>query len=181
VDRSEGSDWFDAVVRPSYRKIYRWALTLVGDPDQAEDVVQETVIRAYRYRASFREDADPAAWLYRITRNTALKMMKREKRKRATIRDSLEVYPARQVVTDTPDRIADRKRFGELVEALFKELSVRQREVFDLADLQGHTPTEISEMLGLDAATIRTHLFRARRVLRTRILKGFSELAEGFE
>jgi RNA polymerase sigma-70 factor (ECF subfamily) len=59
-------------------------------------------------------------------------------------------------------------------------LSERQREVFDLVDLQGFASAEVSEMLGLEAVTVRSHLFRARKTIRKKILESAPELVEGY-
>ena len=79
----------------------------------------------------------------------------------------------------TPAESIDRNQLLEIVRSFFRELSDRQREVFDLVDLQGYRPTEAAEMLGIDAATARTHLLRARRTIRGRILDHYPELLEG--
>ncbi len=78
-------------------------------------------------------------------------------------------------LTDT----IDRNQLIEIVRSFFRELSERQREIFDLVDLQGYRPAEAAEMLGIDAATARTHLLRARRTIRGRIVDHYPELLEG--
>ena len=162
-----------------YPRIYRWALVITGDPDSADDVTQEAVIRAYRHFGTFRGDSSLSTWLYTITRNVAVGMMTRETGRN----QRQEQISAEEMVADasgvTPAESIDRNQLLEIVRSFFRELSDRQREVFDLVDLQGYRPTEAAEMLGIDAATARTHLLRARRTIRGRILDHYPELLEG--
>jgi RNA polymerase sigma-70 factor (ECF subfamily) len=67
----------------------------------------------------------------------------------------------------------------ELLTAMFEELPERQRVIFDLADLQGYAQSEVAELLEMNPATVRAHLFKARRTIRRRLLEAAPELAEG--
>ena len=162
-----------------YPRIYRWALVITGDPDSADDVTQEAVIRAYRHFDKFRGDSSLSTWLYRITRNAAVEMMTRQA-ERDERRDRI---PAEEMAAEffgtAQGESADSRQFLEIVRSFFRELSDRQREVFDLVDMQGYKPVEAAEMLGIDAATARTHLLRARRTIRGRIVDHYPELLEG--
>ena len=66
------------------------------------------------------------------------------------------------------------------MKTFLEELSERQREIFDLCDLQGFGAVEVSVMLGMEPVTVRSHLFRARKTIRKRILEGHPELVEGY-
>ena len=69
---------------------------------------------------------------------------------------------------------------ADLVRAFFAELPERQREVFDLADLQGYRSSEVAELLGMNPSTVRGHLFRARRFIRNKILQSNPKLVEAY-
>jgi RNA polymerase sigma-70 factor (ECF subfamily) len=175
-----GSDpaLFEELVRPFYRRIYRWAFVLTRDPDDADDVTQETVIRAWRHLATFRKEGRVSTWLYRITRNVAMEMMGNPRKQRERP-DAAAVENAVGTVRIEPAGGGiDHQQLLKIVHVFFGELSERQREVFDLVDLQGCEPIEAAEMLEIDAATARTHLFRARRLIRQRIMEHYPELAE---
>ncbi len=73
-----------------------------------------------------------------------------------------------------------RSEAAEVARAFFSQLPERQREVFDLLELQGYNATEAAEMLGMSASTVRVHLLRARRTLRARIMEQHPALAEDF-
>jgi RNA polymerase sigma-70 factor (ECF subfamily) len=169
---------FDELVRPFYQRIYRWALVMTRDPDDADDVTQETVIRAYRHISTFRREGTVSTWLYRITRNVALEMMGSPRRKRERSDERAIENAAGSIRTAGSEGGLEHQQLLRIVRAFFGELSDRQREVFDLVDLQGCEPIEAAEMLEIDAATARTHLFRARRLIRRRIMEHHPELAE---
>ena len=170
---------FEELIGQFYPRIYRWALVITGDPDSADDVTQEAVIRAYRHFDTFRGDSSFSTWLYKITRNVAVGMMSRETaRNQRQERIYLEEMVAETSGT-TSENIIDGDQLLEIVQSFFRQLSDRQREIFDLVDLQGYKPIEAAEMLGIDAATARTHLLRARRTIRGRIVDHYPELLEG--
>ncbi len=170
---------FEELIGEFYPRIYRWALVITGDPDSADDVTQEAVIRAYRHFGTFRGDSSLSTWLYRITRNAAVEMMTRQ----ADRDERRDRIPAEEMAAEfygtTHNESVDSRQLLEIVRSFFRELSDRQREVFDLVDMQGYRPTEAAEMLGIDAATARTHLLRARRTIRGRIVDHYPELLEG--
>lgn len=169
---------FAEMVRPFYPKIYRWALVLTGNHDEAEDVTQDAVIRAYRHFDSYRGEASISTWLYRITRNVAVEMMSRKKKRREREAGHLAREALERASVMEQSGTVDSGQLLDIVRAFFSELSRRQREVFDLVDLQGFEPSEAARMLEIDAATARTHLFRARRTIRRRILEHYPELLE---
>ena len=170
---------FEELIGQFYPRIYRWALVITGDPDSADDVTQEAVIRAYRHFGTFRGDSSLSTWLYTITRNVAVGMMTRDTgRNQRQERICAEEMVADASATTLSDSI-DRNQLLEIVRSFFGELSERQREIFDLVDLQGYRSVEVAEMLGIDAATARTHLLRARRTIRGRIVDHYPELLEG--
>lgn len=168
---------FDELVRWCYPRVRRWALVRTGDADEAEDITQDVVVGLRERVTQFEGRSRFATWLFRITANAAGARARREARR-------LRLLGRRSAV---PGEDEEQRRLaalhGEmvagLVRALLVELPERQRQVLDLADLQGFEAGEIAEMLEIDAATVRGHLMRARRVLRGRILAEMPELREG--
>lgn len=160
---------FEALVRRCYRRIYRWALVRVGDADDAEDVAQEVLVRLYRHLSSWEGRGHFTTWLYGVTRNAAASHAVRSRK--GDPRGDIE--RAAPGAGGTEDQVLDRLHAGRLVEMVEKfltELPAKQRELFDLVDLQGFTPTEVAEMLDMNPNTVRVHLFRARRRIRAWIL-----------
>jgi RNA polymerase sigma-70 factor, ECF subfamily len=168
----------DALLRECHATVYRWALVHTGDPDDADDVAQEVLVRLCARLHRYSGRSRFTTWLYQVTRNTAFELGRR-------IASGVRLAErlGRQVATegrkaDDPVERLHATQLGEAVMALFLELPVRQRQVFHLADLEGFTPAEIAEQLEMSPVTVRVHLFRARRALRARILERHPELAE---
>ncbi|MDX1624497.1 MAG: RNA polymerase sigma factor [Gemmatimonadota bacterium] len=153
-------------IRP---RVYRWALARTGHPDDAEDVAQSVLLSLHRHLAGFEGRARFTTWLYRITANACTAFLRGRDRRR-----QVDVEELRRSIEDRappgPDARLDARRLAALVRVFCEELPDRQRTVFDLADLQGHAPAEIAAMLELEPVTVRTHLHRARRAIRERIL-----------
>lgn len=152
---------FTALVGTYQPRVFRWALALSGDPDEAEDITQEVFVRVYRKLGGFRGDGPFDAWLYRITRRVALRGARLP---RAFASEGPDVY-----VTDPGARV-DRQRAFSLVQSIAATLPVRQREVFVLCDLEGRTPAEAASMLDMKDVSVRASLFKARAAVRRRIL-----------
>jgi len=102
-------------------------------------------------------------------------MLVSPRRRRAAARGRLAGRIAHQITVDAalatgPDVEVERSLVAELVHTFFRALPGKQRQVFDLVDLQGFSQAAIAEMLGMNPATVRAHLFRARRAIRAKIL-----------
>jgi RNA polymerase sigma-70 factor (ECF subfamily) len=170
---------FDDLVRRYYEQIYRWALARTGDRDDAEDVTQETLVRLHRHLASFDGRSRFSTWLYQVTRSAAADLHRKRTRWE---RLALRVKQESAAVVHDPRReedYADDRRTSDLVQTFMGKLSNRQREVFDLVDLQGLSAVEVSAMLNMEPVTVRSHLFRARKAIRKKILDNYPELVEG--
>ena len=153
---------FALLVERYHPVVFRWAIGLSGDRDDADDVVQEVFVRVHRKLSSFRGEGSFEAWLYRITRRVALRLV-RESASPLT-RESEAVY-----LTDPGARV-DRQRAVALIQAVALTLPVRQREVFILCDLEGRTPAEVAGMLNMKDVSVRASLFKARASVRRSIL-----------
>ena len=170
---------FATLVTRYHPAVYRWALIFARDADEAEDIAQEAFVLAHRQLSQYRSDGSIQAWLYRITRRAAVQRRRTSKR-RARLVLSPAATPTRDVYITDPGGRVDRERVGRMILELFAELPRTQREVFDLVDLQGLTPTEVAEQTGMKAVSVRAHLFKARKAIRRGILAthpSYGELA----
>jgi RNA polymerase sigma-70 factor (ECF subfamily) len=159
----EGDERAFAALVGTYRPfVFRWAIALSGDVDEAEDITQEVFVRVYRKLGSFRGDGPFEGWLYRITCRVASRSAPR--RAHDATSTTLEVY-----VTDPGARV-DRQRAVELIQAIARTLPPRQREVFILCDLDGRTPGEAAAILEMKDVSVRASLFKARAAIRRSIL-----------
>ena len=159
---------FSEVVVALHPLVYRWALTFARDVDEAEEITQETFVLVHRKLDQFRGDSAVEGWVYLITRRIALQRYRKAKRRRWLSDSGL---PGGESVYNTdPGARVDRERIAGFIRHFFRELPARQREVFDLVDLQGHDPIEVAEMIGIKAGTVRANLFKARASIRAHIL-----------
>src|SRR2546427_2402297 len=170
----------DALLRACHATVYRWALVHMGDPDDADDVAQDVLVllatRLDRYAGRSRF----TTWLYQVTRNAALGLGRRLASKFRLARSAAAQRTEWAVYEDPVGRLQESQVRG-IVTALFQQLPVRQREVFHLSEVEGLSPAEVAERLGMNPVTVRAHLCRARRALRIKILARHPELAEGRE
>ncbi len=160
---------FTTLVTRYQPAVFRWALIFARDPDEAEDIAQEVFVRAHRQLSQYRSDGSLEAWLYAITRRAATQLRRTQKR-RNRLALSPAARPLREVYTTDPGGRVDRERAAGVIRELFLELPARQREIFDLVDLQGLSPAEAAERTGRKAVSVRASLFKARSAIRTKFL-----------
>lgn len=174
---SGDAEAFRLLVRRFHETIYRWALGSTGDRDDADDVTQQVLLKIHASLATLREGGHLRTWLFRVTHNTALELHRVRGRRAAAFDRELLLTAGEREALEPVDRV-DLERTVGLVQHYFEELPDRQRLVFDLADFQGFTPAEIAEMLDMEQVTVRANLCKARRAIRTRILRDHPELME---
>ena len=155
-----------ATLQPS---VYRWALTFARDPDEADEITQETFVLVHRKLGQYRGDSAVEGWVYLITRRVALQRHRRKRRRQLLSTRSFSF--GEEVYNTDPGARVDRERLTEFIRHFFTKLPPRQREVFDLVDLQGHDPSEVADMIGARAATVRANLFKARAAIRQKLLE----------
>lgn len=142
--------------------IYRLALSVVRDPTLAEDIAQETLVKAWLALPTFRADASMRSWVLRIAHNTAISTVRR---RRAVLIDPNE-FPEEPT---RPDRSVESRVQSDVVMAEFVDalnlLDDLSRSIVVLRELEGMAYDEIAEVLGVPMPTVKTRLLRARRKL----------------
>ncbi len=155
--------------------ICRWALVMTGDPDDAEDVAQQVLMKIMTSMEGFDGRSKVTSWVYRITRNASLDHARRRRRDRQLAEKADWLARTEPPELDDPLDDIEMERTMRLIRTLLGELPMRQREVFDLVDLQGLDPKEAAELLEMNPNTLRVHLLRARRRMRREMLaRGFA-------
>jgi len=160
--------------------VRRWALVQTNDAADADDLTQDVLMRIVQRHENLPEPERFGAWLYRVTRNAATDRLRRRARRRDAVQ--FEGGPD-TFVSSSPDPVQDAAR-GELrsrLDALFRELPRRQREVFDLVELSGIPAVEAAAILDIRPASVRANLLKARRKLRRRILEDWPDVAEDWQ
>ena len=181
VHRAQAGDTAarDELLRRCHGTVFRWALALTTDADDAEDVAQEVLVRLHRFLERFSGRSRFTTWLYQVTRHAALGWRRRLSSRLRVAREVAVDAPLTTGGGEDPVERLHGAQIAAVVMALFRELPTRQQEVFNLDDIEGVALVEIAARLEMQPGTVRAHLFRARRTLRARILAGHPELAEG--
>lgn len=160
------SDGFDEVVLPHLDAGYRLARWLVRNDHDAEDVVQEASLRAFRYFATF-TGGNGRAWFLRIVRNTCLGRRANRLREPADLFDEQHHSDVRP--TSDPESLLLQTDDAMLVERAMRCLSERSRELIRLRDLEGLSYREVADVLGIPIGTVMSGLARARGALRNAV------------
>jgi RNA polymerase sigma-70 factor, ECF subfamily len=166
---------FEEIVERYQGRIFRLACRLTSDTD-APDVLQETFLQAYRHLSTFRGDSRFGTWLYRIATNASL-MHRRARARRPT--EPLEAFlprfdseglhvgtPAQLQVASRADELLDRRTLDEKARAALARLPDLYRDAFVLRDLEEMPTADVAHALGVEAATVRQRVHRARLMLR---------------
>jgi RNA polymerase sigma-70 factor, ECF subfamily len=166
---------FHELIRPYERQLYLTAFALVKNETEAEDVVQEAVIKAYRKLASFRGEAKFSTWLTAITLNEARFRLRSEKR--AAV-DSLDDQTAENgdftpaALTDwreVPSESLERMELRCLLQESIAELPDAYRQIVILRDLEEISIQETSELLGISVSLVKVRLHRAHMMLQKKL------------
>ncbi|RJF96634.1 RNA polymerase sigma factor [Noviherbaspirillum cavernae] len=162
---------FELLMRRCNRPLYRTARSIVRDDAEAEDVVQEAYLHAYRSIGNFRSDAKLQTWLTRIVVNEAIARSRKASRRAEVIRLDGDVESMAEVDThdefgEQPERAAMRDETRRLLEKKIDGLPAAFRTVFVLRALEEMSVEEVAVALGIPEATVRTRFFRARSLLR---------------
>jgi RNA polymerase sigma-70 factor (ECF subfamily) len=177
-DREEFSRLVDAYSG----QIYRLALKMLGIPTDAEDVLQNTFLKAFQHLKEFEGRSSLSTWLYRIASNEAL-MLLRKQRPEITLSDAVpedddksDYYPAQFTdwccLPETEFLSAESKA---ALDRAVQHLSETQRIVFVLRDIEGLSIQETGQILNLSEAAVKTRLLRARLSLREELSTYYSE------
>lgn len=173
VERVQAGDKqaFDLLVVKYQRRLMRLLLRIVHDPVEAEDVVQETFIKAYRALRLFRGDAAFYTWLYRIGINTAKNALSLQSRRTPTSTEAnaerAEAFDDGDHLRDinTPESVLASKQIAETVNAAMDSLPVDLRTAIALREIEGLSYEDISEIMACPIGTVRSRIFRARVVI----------------
>ena len=179
VQKAQGDDEraFGKLVERYETKVYSLAMKMLRNPEDAEDVLQDTFLRAYRGIKSFQGNSTFSTWIYRITANSALMRLRKKQLPTVSIDDADE--------RETPINIADwspgpveqlltqetQKAMDEAIEALPPEF----KQVFILRDVEELSNAEVAEILDLSVAAVKSRLHRARLKVRNRLAVYFSD------
>ena len=167
---------FEEIVTRYQSRIYRLACRLTGNDADALDVLQDTFLQVHRHLASFRGESRFGTWLYRVATNAAL-MHRRARARHPT--ESLEAFlprfdaagvhdatPIELQVAARADELLDRQLLADKAKEAIERLPEQYRAAFVLRDLEDMPTAEVALVLGIEPATVRQRVHRARLMLR---------------
>lgn len=163
--RAGDSDAFRLLVERHSRKIFRLAIRLTGNQTDAEDIVQETFLRAYRSLNQFDEKAVFTSWLYRIATNYALDSL-RARKSRPAVSLSDATADTTAAPNPGPDRVVFSGEIQQRIAAALDQLTPHERTAFTLRHFEGHTVEEIGEALKIGGNAAKQTVFRAVQKMR---------------
>ena len=170
ISRARGGDReaFGALVEQYRDNVYRLAYRMCGNAYDADEAAQEAFVAAWRALPNFRGDAKFSTWLYRLTTNAAIDVMRREKRHQ-TVGDGEMVDVADDA--DSPQETVERTEQQEAVQKALSTLSEEYREVLLLRYMEELDYAEIAEVLQLPSGTVKSRINRAKAALKAALLK----------
>lgn len=180
--RSGDSDAFRVLVERHSRNVFRLAFRMTGNEQDAEDVVQETFLRAYRQLAKYESRSSFATWLFRIASNYALDLIRSRKRhhehREVSVKEDseLDIMQSIPATSPTPDRLAFSDQVQTRITAALDELSPQERTAFILRHFEGLSIEQIGASLGTGTNATKHSIFRAVQKLR-RSLEPFVSVA----
>lgn len=162
---------FEELAMPLVNSAYNLARWLTRDDYDAEDLVQETYLKALRGFASFQPGTNFRAWMYRILRNTFLTSRTGLRAASSISLDSEEEGPELAVENETPETILINRLNSELLQSAIDALPVHYRETLLLCDVEEMSYREIAEILSIPVGTVMSRLSRARKLVSESVKK----------
>lgn len=175
---------FEDEIIPHLDAMYNFALRLTSDPSDAEDLVQDTIVKAFRFFSSYEKGTNAKAWLFRILKNSYINNYRKQSKQPNQV-DYDEVATFYETIraerTDTSD--LEDKMFRDLIDDdisnALDELPEDFRTVVLLCDIEDFTYEEIANMLDVPIGTIRSRLHRGRNLLKSQLMEYAKE--RGFQ
>jgi len=154
-------------------KVLRLAVRITKSPSDAEDVLQNVSLTLYKKLHTYRGDAKFSTWLYRLASNACLLYLRSERRHSANISLDGDFDPDYYIKPDcnnsTPENIVQKKEQLDLIKRAMNELPEHYRVVFELREFEGLKNEQVSKMLDISLAAVKSRTLRARHLLKTKL------------
>src|SRR6266568_6246484 len=168
--QSGDGDAFRVLVERHSRSVFRLAFRMTGNEEDAEDVVQETFLRAYRQLDKYEARSSFSTWLYRIASNYSLDLIRsrkrREEKRERGSSEEIDILQSVPASSPGPDRMTYSSQVQGHVRAALDELSSQERTAFVLRHYEGMSIDEIGQVLGTGTNATKHSIFRAVQKLR---------------
>ncbi len=168
-------DVFTNETLPHRNALYNYALKISGNSDDAQDLVQETYYKAYRYFDKFQTGTNSKAWMFMILKNSFINDYRKSKREPYKLDyEQIQNFYENVKSDRSQTNNLDTEYFNNLIDdemtAAIDQLPTKMREVFLLCDLDGNSYEETAELVGCPIGTVRSRLHRARLMLQETLL-----------
>jgi RNA polymerase sigma-70 factor (ECF subfamily) len=177
--RSGDSSAVDELLARYERQVFRFGLRMCGNEEDAREVLQETLLAAFRNVRTFRGDAQLSTWLYQIARSYCIKSRRRgagePEQTEALDKPEAAAVPSAEA---QPDAQAHAREIGALLQAAILSLPESQREVLVLRDVEGLSAEEAARVIGIEVGALKSRLHRARMDLREKLVTFFGRGSE---
>lgn len=166
---------FDYLMGKYQSRIYALLYNMTSNKEDAEDLLQEVFLKAYKALPRFKGKSSFYTWIYRIGVNTAINYVKKRKKRQGLSLDHLDLAVERDPALvqlasqETPDRNLGLKELQKKLNSALQTLSEKHRTVVIMHDIQGMPHHEIGEILGISSGTVRSRLFYARQQLQSQL------------
>ena len=178
--RNGETDAFEELMRKHGRRVYRSLLGIVGNPEEAEDALQDAFFKAFQHLPHFEGRSRFSTWLVRIAINTGLQRVRSRKEFDRLDEDDEEFRPRNiQAWTETPEDFYSREELRSLVEKEVMKLPVKYRVALMLRDLEELSTEEAAAALGLSIPGVKARVLRGRLMLRESMVQYFSKTGAG--
>lgn len=177
-----GSRAFEDLLSVNLDSLHRTSLRLCGEPDEAQDLLQDAVLRAFQHRDQLRDPEAGRSWLFRILVRTHLNRVRGDSRRPESAESDLGEGQFERALADWSsesaggdwlERLAERERIRSAVDAI----DPRLRIVLLLSDVEAFSQREVAAVLEIPEGTVASRLFRARRALREILSRDTSDAA----
>jgi RNA polymerase sigma-70 factor (ECF subfamily) len=175
---------FEALVRLKRGKVYRIALNIVGDEDDAKEITQLAFVRLWQSLGSFRESGRFDPWFFKIVVNLSLDHYRRLRRGPELVRGDSAAEPVAPPGSIGPmaadqDVALHRADIRRIFDEAARRLTPPQRAAFTLREIEGLSTEDVAAAMGVRASTVRNHLLQARRRLQEFLRRRYPELFRG--
>jgi len=167
---------FEELIMPFEKKVYNIAYRMMGNAEDAMDIAQEVFIKIYKNLSGFKAQSSLSTWIYRITVNTCMDEIRRQKSKHTASLDAMVESGIPFSAKDKsdlglPEKSFEKKEQRMVIENAISQLSEEYRVAVILRDIQGFSYEEIAEILQCSLGTVKSRLNRGRKELRERLFK----------
>lgn len=187
LERAKQGDYdaFMKLIEPHERRLYNLALRITGSREDAEDVLQDTLLSALEHLPTFRGDAAFGTWLYRIAMHNAFRVLRQRKGNIVSFKDLTferteeddEPIPHPEFIAEwrDPAEVVEQKELRRILEEAVEKLPKTYKAVFLLRDVEGLSTKEVAEILGISEGNVKVRLLRARLRLREILSQYFGD------